>query len=179
MKHLYDFLCYLLAMFYSLLAEVFSFYSVSVTLSRISLPYGNRVRYYFYKKKMRSVGRNVLFSWGTIFTTPDISIGNNVRFGPMNTIGLVDFGNDILTAQNVHLLSGNKQHGINRERLIREQPGFNKRVIVGNDIWIGVGAIIMADLSDGCIVAAGSVVTTKVSEYMITKGNPAKEFRER
>ena len=56
-----------------------------------------------------------------------------------------------------------------------------QRVNIGNDVWIGHGAIILPGLTvgNGAVVAAGSVVTKDVEPYSIVAGNPAKEIRKR
>jgi virginiamycin A acetyltransferase len=48
--------------------------------------------------------------------------------------------------------------------------------VVGNDVWIGMEAVIMAGvgIGDGAIVAAKSVVTHDVPPYAIVAGNPAR-----
>ena len=53
--------------------------------------------------------------------------------------------------------------------------------IVGNDVWIGYGALIMpgVTIGDGAIIAAGSVVTKNVLPYTIVGGNPAQVIRNR
>jgi acetyltransferase-like isoleucine patch superfamily enzyme len=53
--------------------------------------------------------------------------------------------------------------------------------LIGNDVWIGVNAIIMDDITigDGAIVAAGAIVTKNVPPYSIVAGNPAKVIRYR
>ncbi|MHA1212533.1 MAG: CatB-related O-acetyltransferase, partial [Candidatus Heimdallarchaeota archaeon] len=52
---------------------------------------------------------------------------------------------------------------------------------IGNAVWIGTQAIILAGVTigDGAIIGAGSVVTKNVEPYSITVGNPAvhKKFR--
>lgn len=52
---------------------------------------------------------------------------------------------------------------------------------IGNDVWIGSGAIIMNGISigDGVVIAAGSVVTKDVPDYAIVGGVPAKLIRMR
>lgn len=56
-----------------------------------------------------------------------------------------------------------------------------KEVVIGNDVWIGHGAIILGGLTigNGAIIAAGSVVTKSVEPYAIVAGNPAKMIRKR
>jgi virginiamycin A acetyltransferase len=53
--------------------------------------------------------------------------------------------------------------------------------IIGNDVWIGYKALIMAGVKvgDGAIIAAKSVVTKKVPPYTIVGGNPSKIIRKR
>lgn len=58
---------------------------------------------------------------------------------------------------------------------------FKGDTIVGNDVWIGYGATIMAGvkIGDGAIIATKSVVTKDVEPYSIVGGNPAKTIRLR
>jgi chloramphenicol O-acetyltransferase type B len=59
--------------------------------------------------------------------------------------------------------------------------GKNLITRIGNDIWIGYGAIVMQGVTihDGAIIAAGSVVTKDVEAYSIYGGNPARKLRDR
>lgn len=52
---------------------------------------------------------------------------------------------------------------------------------IGNDVWIGYKATIMAGVSigDGAIIAANSTVTKDVAPYAIVGGNPAAEIQRR
>jgi phosphonate metabolism protein (transferase hexapeptide repeat family) len=56
-----------------------------------------------------------------------------------------------------------------------------KAVGIGNDVWIGHGAVIMPGISigNGAIIGANSVVTRDVPAYTIVAGVPAKPLRMR
>ena len=47
---------------------------------------------------------------------------------------------------------------------------------IGNDVWIGGGAIILPGITigDGAIIGAGSVVTRDVGAGVTVTGNPAR-----
>ncbi len=53
--------------------------------------------------------------------------------------------------------------------------------VIGNDVWIGMEAIILpgVTIGDGAIVAAKSVVSHYVSPYAVVAGNPAKVVKNR
>ena len=54
-------------------------------------------------------------------------------------------------------------------------------IIIGNDVWIGYEAVILAGVTigDGAIIGTGAVVTKDVPPYTIVGGVPAKPIRKR
>ncbi|MDF2994774.1 MAG: chloramphenicol acetyltransferase [Xanthobacteraceae bacterium] len=54
-------------------------------------------------------------------------------------------------------------------------------VVIGNDVWIGHGAIVLPGrcVGDGAVIAAGAVVTKDVAPYSIVAGVPGRPVRER
>ena len=54
-------------------------------------------------------------------------------------------------------------------------------IVIGNDVWIGYEAVIMAGVTigDGAIIGTRAVVTKDVSPYTIVGGVPAKPIRKR
>ena len=54
-------------------------------------------------------------------------------------------------------------------------------IVIGNDVWIGYEAVVMAGVTigDGAIIGARAVVTKDVPPYTIVGGVPAREIRRR
>lgn len=54
-------------------------------------------------------------------------------------------------------------------------------IVIGNDVWIGYEAVIMAGVTigDGAIIGTRAVVTKDVSPYVIVGGVPAKMIKKR
>ncbi len=54
-------------------------------------------------------------------------------------------------------------------------------IVIGNDVWIGYEAVIMAGgtIGDGAIIGARAVVTKDVPPYTVAGGIPAKPIKKR
>lgn len=60
---------------------------------------------------------------------------------------------------------------------VRRQPLISKGgVHVGDDVWIGYGAILLdgVTVGDGAVIGAGAVVTRSVEPNAVVAGNPAR-----
>lgn len=66
-------------------------------------------------------------------------------------------------------------------KLNQNPPSYSNSITIENDVWIATNSLILSPvkLSNGCIVAAGSVVTKDVPPYAVVAGNPAKIIRYR
>ena len=62
---------------------------------------------------------------------------------------------------------------------IKDQGGKFEKIVIGENCWIGNGALVMANIGDHCIIGAGSVVTEDVPAYSIVAGNPARIIKNR
>lgn len=90
------------------------------------------------------------------------------------TIGALEHN---ISSVSTHAFSYRKQFGL--VKCDSQIP--HRKCIIGNDVWIGCGSIIMPGvrIGSGAIIGAGSVVTKDVDSYEIVAGVPAKHIRYR
>ena len=50
---------------------------------------------------------------------------------------------------------------------------------VGPDIWLGSGVIVLANIGQGCVIGAGSVVTRDTPDRAVAVGAPARVIKYR
>ena len=113
----------------------------------------------------------------------DITFGHHVQFGSKCIIQCdIEFGNYVLVASNVSFV-GKDDHIIDKvgTPIWNSGRGDSYKTFIGDDVWIGHGAIIIAGvkIGDGAVVAAGAVVTKDVPNGTIVGGNPAKIIKNR
>ena len=106
-------------------------------------------------------GNNVYANFNlTLVDDTDIYVGDSVLFGPNVVVAVAG-------------------HPVDPE-LRRKVAQFNVPVHVGNNVWIGAGAIILPGITigDNSVIGAGSVVTKDVPANVVAVGNPCRVLRE-
>lgn len=143
-------------------------------------PLGAYSRRSLYKRLLDGCADDVCIVYGTTFSQPGARLGRRVYVGASCNIGFALLEDDVLLGSGVHVLSGKRQHHFDRSDLpIREQGGSYESVRIGRGSWLGNACIVMAEVGEGCIVAAGAVVTQPVPDGAIVGGNPAKAIGQR
>lgn len=87
---------------------------------------------------------------------------------------LISVGNRVTISSGVRILTHDGTGWLFRDDLGRR---FRyARVHIGDDVFVGIGSIIMpgVHVGDRCVVGAGSVVTKSVPSGSVVAGNPAK-----
>jgi acetyltransferase-like isoleucine patch superfamily enzyme len=62
------------------------------------------------------------------------------------------------------------------------EHGWSDGCKIGNDVWIGLNAIILSScktIGDGAVIAAGAVVNADIPSYAVVGGAPAKVLKYR
>lgn len=127
-----------------------------------------------------------------IWSKHPVTIGYYCYLGAGTVIQCdVELGNYVFTANNVAFVGRYDHHyqQVGRPMLFSSRikdpdytwKGLDSKTVVGNDVWIGFGAIIMSGvkIGTGSLIAAGSVVTKDVEPWSIYAGVPAKKIANR
>lgn len=129
-------------------------------------------------------GKNIYFANKPFISRKNrfVFCGRNVYFGRnVHLSSDLKFGSNILVGSGVAFVGGDhKWKNVGELMFFSGRDAF-KETVIGDDVWIGHGAIVMhgVKLGVGSIVAAGAVVTKDVADYEIVGGNPARKIKNR
>ena len=152
-----------------------AFLGMSQCLSLFPGLCGCLLRGAFYRLALKNTSQDIVVEFLSTFSHPDARLGAHVTIGSHCNIGLAHIGKDSLVGSRVSITSGRRQHGLAADGApMRLQEGLKERVSIGPDCWIGNGAVIMADVGRGAVVAAGGIVVHPVEDFAIAAGNPAR-----
>ena len=128
-------------------------------------------------------GANVNIEHGARFGSGrQVTVGDNSGLGiDCELIGHVDIGRNVMMGPRVTILTQNHNFLDTSVPMIEQGRAESRPVVVEDDVWIGLGAIILPGtrIGRGAVVAAGAVVTKSVDPWTIVGGNPARPIRRR
>ncbi len=96
----------------------------------------------------------------TMVDDANIYVGDKVMFGP----------NVVIATANHPILPELRAKGLQ----------YNKEVRIGNNVWIGAGAVVVpgVTIGDNAVIGAGSIVVKDVPANCVAVGNPCRVIRE-
>lgn len=157
-----------------------AFQGNSQLMSLVPGAIGNYIRTGFYRLSLNKCSPECTISFGTLFSTPNCEIGKYVYIGANCMISDSIIEDNVLIGSNVHILGGKYTHGFSMLDIpIMLQKGSRVTVRIGEDTWIGNGAILMANVGKKCVIGAGSIVTKDIEDYSVAVGNPARVIKKR
>lgn len=147
--------------------------------SRIFKILSNIFRIAYWKVKLGYLGDNTnIYPHVVIHSPKSVKIGSNVSIAEFVHIwggGGVEIGDNTMIAS--HTVITSLTHDTN-SRVYKESL-IKGKVKIGNNVWIGAGAIILPgiNIGDNSIIGAGSVVTKDVTPDTLVVGVPARPIR--
>ena len=110
-----------------------------------------------------------------------IDIGENTNIGDfcfLSGQGGLTIGNNVLITSYVKIIP-NSHNYTDITTPICQQPCSAKGIKIGDDCWIGMGAVILDGVTIGkhCVVGAGSIVVKDIEDYTVVAGVPAKPIK--
>ena len=137
---------------------------------------GEYLRLGYYWAVCTNISVDASFLFGSMVARPVIKIGAGTVVGTSSIIGYAEIGENVLIGARVSILSGKYQHGRPQDRAENLDSKQEFTVIkIGDNSWIGEGALILANVGNNCTVGAGSVVLRDVPDNTTVLGNPARK----
>jgi virginiamycin A acetyltransferase len=132
----------------------------------------------FYRLTLESCSPECYLGFGMLFTHRHVTVENHAYVGPYSLIGSAHLRQGCLIGSRVSLLSGPALHSLDEQgRWLPADLTRLQRIEVGENAWIGEGAIVMVNVGAGALVGTGAVVSTRVRPGIVVAGNPARFVR--
>lgn len=114
-----------------------------------------------------------------IFLGDRSRIGANCYLWAGPGTGRIILKEDVMLGPQVMMSAAN--YRFNEGSPVTAQAMKEGDIVIGRDVWIGYGAVILAgtQVGDGCIIGAGAVVRGTIEPFSIVAGNPAAVVGQR
>ena len=136
---------------------------------------GAFLRRAFYSLTLDECSSHCHIGFGSIFSHRSTIVEEHVYIGSYSIIGSAHLGEHCLIGSRVSILSGKALHVLGEDGMWTPYSAERlSQVKLERNVWVGEGAIIIADVGEGSMVGAGSVITTDIKPHIIVTGNPAR-----
>lgn len=141
-------------------------------------PIGDWFRRLISRLFLKSVKKVRIYEGVSLWYPYRIEIGDNVTINEwcyINGYGTVKIGDNVRIGHRTSILSSDHSWD-EKDMEIYRQPVKAMPTVIGNDVFIGCGAIILGGIYIGkhSVIGAGAVVTKDVPENSIVAGCPGK-----
>jgi acetyltransferase-like isoleucine patch superfamily enzyme len=136
------------------------------------------VRRAFYRLTLDKCARNFYIGFGAIFSHRCVTVEEDVYIGRYALIGASRLRRGCLIGSRASIVSGGGLHALDAN--LRWMPADLSRlrtIDIGEYVWIGEAALVMADIGRSSMVVAGSVVSGAVPPAIVVAGNPSRFVR--
>jgi maltose O-acetyltransferase len=128
-------------------------------------------------------GENVIVKSRAYFGTGrELVIGHRSQLGKwLRAECDLEIGNDVVMGPDIVMMSSSHAFEDLNVPINQQDSLPRRRIVIGNDVWIGTRAILLpgVTIGDKAIIGAGCVVTKNVPPCAIVAGNPARIVRYR
>lgn len=133
----------------------------------------------YYCMTVEKFSLNAVIGFGSILVHRKTVIESHVSIGNYAVIGSAHICEGCEIGSRVSVTSGKRQHRMGADgKWTPFMQGEVDQPVIQSDVWIGEGAIVMADIGSGTLIGAGAVVTHAIPGGVIAAGNPARVVRE-
>lgn len=121
----------------------------------------------------------VINSWCKLNGSISFGINNHFNGAELQGQGGIIIGDNFHSAKGLVILTQN--HNWKGNTLPYDDTVIKKKVVIGDNVWIGMNVIILpgVKIGEGCIIQAGSVVSRNIPDLAIAGGNPAVVIKQR
>ncbi|MBQ6226487.1 MAG: galactoside O-acetyltransferase [Bacteroidaceae bacterium] len=150
----------------------------------------NKINLILENKRYHNLASGVVIPHDVIVSVPDNLImleGSEIEPGTviLNNHSKVIFGKYSGSGPNLTIIAGNHMSIVGKflmqvtdedKKELDPNGQQDQDVVIGEDVWLGANVTLLngVHIGRGAVVAAGSVIRTKIPPYAIVAGNPAK-----
>jgi acetyltransferase-like isoleucine patch superfamily enzyme len=132
----------------------------------------------FYRCTLDACGRSFFIGFGAFCSHRSVTIEDDVYVGPYAIVGSARLRRGCLIGSRCSILSGGALHTLDENlRWTATERGSIRSIEIGRYAWLGEAAVVLADIGDSAMVAAGAVVSSPVPPETMVGGNPARFVR--